>query len=56
MIKHKEKKIERALRLTMSSLESHLKYTHAHSSEGKTFHKKCVREYGEVINILSELI
>lgn len=52
----KEKKIERAIRLTWSSLESHLQYTHKQSSEGKTFHRKCVKEYSELINILSDLL
>ena len=51
----KEKKIERLIRLTWSSLESHLEFTHKHSYEGTTFHKKCCKEYGEMIKLLSEL-
>ncbi len=53
---NREKEIERAIRLTYSSLESHLHWTHAKSSEGKTFHKKCIREYSELIFILSKLL
>lgn len=52
----REKKIERAIRLTWDSLESHLKYTHVSTSEGYNFHIKCVKEYAEVIKILSELM
>lgn len=54
MIKRKEK-IERAMRLAWSSLESHLKWTYCKSAEGKIFHMHCVKEYSELIKILSEL-
>ena len=47
-------KIERAIRLTWGSLESHLDATHNVSDE-HDFHRKCVQEYAEVIKILSEL-
>ena len=52
----KDKKIERAIRLTWESLQSHLYWTHSKSSEGKQFHKKAIREYAEIISILSELL
>jgi len=52
----KEKKIERAIRLVWDSLESHLKYTQIKTSEGANFHKECVRDYSELIKILSELL
>ncbi len=52
---NRAKKIEQAIKLTYDSLQSHLKYTHAHSSEGQKFHIKCVKEYAEVIKLLSEL-
>jgi hypothetical protein len=56
-VKHnKEKKIERALRLTWDSLQSHLEYTYKKSWEGKQFHKKAVKDYSEIISILSELL
>lgn len=51
----KEKKIERLIRLTWSSLESHLQYTHKKTSEGCGFHKKCVKDYAETIKLLTEL-
>lgn len=47
--------IERAIRLAYDSLQSHLRYTYAKSSEGTAFHKKCVREYAEIISILVKL-
>lgn len=55
------KLIEDALRLVWSSLESHLEHTHQtkrlnkKSGESLTFHKKCVREYARLIEILSRL-
>lgn len=52
----KEKKIEKAIRLTWDSLQSHLKYTQIKTSEGIKFHKDCVKEYAETIKILSELL
>lgn len=59
----KAQKIERAIRLTWSSLESHLRYTHQALPKGlkdlnetNQWHKRCVKEYAEVIKILSELL
>lgn len=56
----KAQKIERAIRLVWSSLSSHLKYTHHKDAckkdwEGHEWHQACIREYAEVIKILSEL-
>lgn len=51
----KAKKIERAIRLAWSSLESHLQWTHKKSSEGEKFHKQCLSEYAELIKILTEI-
>lgn len=51
----KAKKIERAIRLAWSSLESHLQWTHKKSSEGEKFHKQCLGEYAELIKILTEI-
>lgn len=51
----KERKIERAIRLTYDSLQSHLRYTYIKTSEGERFHKNCVKEYSEIIKVLSEL-
>jgi hypothetical protein len=47
-------KIERAIRLTWGSLQSHLDATHDLSHD-RAFHRKCVQEYAEIIKILSEL-
>ena len=55
MENEKAKKIDRAIRLTWESLESHLHWTHKKSSEGLKFHRKCIKDYAEIIKILSEL-
>lgn len=59
----REQEIERAIRLIWDSLESHLAYTYEPlpkraEKDGETneFHKQCVREYAEVISILSNLL
>ncbi|MFA6325374.1 MAG: hypothetical protein WCX46_04080 [Candidatus Paceibacterota bacterium] len=44
------KYVEKIIRLALDSLESHLEYTHKHTSEGTKFHKDCVVEYTEIIN------
>lgn len=49
------KKLERLIRLTWSSLESHIRWTHQKSSEGLQFHKRCVKDYSTMIKLLSEL-
>jgi hypothetical protein len=49
------KKVETAMRLAWSSLESHLQYTHGRHPDGKLHHKKCVKEYCELLRLLSEL-
>jgi hypothetical protein len=49
------KHVERAIRLTWVSLESHLEYTHRKDGAGFTFHKRAVRDYAEVILLLSNL-
>ena len=59
-VKHKpsfkrEKAIERAIKLVWGSLESHLRYTHVRTEEGMQFHKDCVKEYSELLMILSDL-
>ena len=53
---HRRAKIvAKIIRQAWSSLDSHLKYTHSHTSEGQQFHKNCVREYVEIIKDASEL-
>ena len=57
--KERAVKIEKAIRLVWSSLESHLYYTHDGKQirgENYRFHKKAVQEYSEVIKILSDLM
>lgn len=56
MKKRKEAKQHReAIRLTWSSLDSHLKYCHnakLGKGESREFHKKCCREYAKIITAL----
>jgi len=52
----KAKKIERAIQIIWDSLDSHLEYVYnSESKEDKDFHKQCVKEYAEVIKIITEL-
>lgn len=51
---NKHKELERAIRLVWTSLESHLPWTYKKSSEGKKFHRKCVKEYAETIKIIAD--
>lgn len=58
-MKNKEQKIQKAIEIVYSSLKSHLPYTRGKldtKNESHIFHKRCVREYAEVIKILSELL
>ena len=38
------------------SLESHLDYCVDSSAEGRTFHRQCVREYSDMIQLASKLL
>lgn len=49
------KKVEKAMRLTWESLESHLPWAHRKSSEGAVFHKKAIKSYLEIMNLLYDL-
>lgn len=56
------KMIDEAIKLTWSSLQSHLGYTYTETPKGYTrertgraFHKKCVQDYTRVITILTKL-
>ena len=53
---NKNKKIERAIRLTYDSLQSHLFGTYTKTPEGKRFHKNAIKDYLEILNILTELL
>lgn len=56
MKQNKAKTIERLMRLTYSSLESHLSATYLKTPDGIAFHKQCVREYAEMIQLLAKLL
>ena len=55
--------VERCIRLTVDSLQSHLTHTYNDRKSKKkqeligpaAFHRKCVKEYSEVIFLLSHL-
>lgn len=56
-----KKKIVKSIRIIWDSLESHLDSAVDKRLKGgiigtKAFHKKCVREYADVIKTLSELL
>jgi hypothetical protein len=49
-------KIERAIRLTWESLDSHLEYASGKKHhDSPSFHKKCVKDYSELMKLISEL-
>ena len=47
--------LDRLMRLIWESLESHLEWTHESSEEGQAFHRKCVKDYSEMIRLVSDL-
>lgn len=59
-MKHeREKAIKRGLELAWESLDSHLPYLYKPykpSIEGKNWHKRCVKDYCELIYILGKLL
>ncbi len=46
--------LEKAIRLTYDSLQSHLPYTYGKSKDGVVFHQKCVNEYARIILTLTQ--
>ena len=63
----KEEKIEKIIQITFDSLDSHLPYTYDQQKcdncktkfcpcDDTKFHKKCVKEYAEVIKLASDLL
>lgn len=53
--KERAKLIEEAIRLTYSSLESHLPYVHDPDKVGANFHAEAAGDYSRVIEILTKL-
>jgi hypothetical protein len=53
--KERAKLIERGIRLTYDSLQSHLRYTYERHRDSASHHIKSVREYAELIQILTKL-
>ncbi len=56
MTKEKIKKVEATIKSIYSSLESHLPYLYLKSTEGKDFHKKCVKDYAKDLKNLVDLL
>ena len=52
----KEEVAVQLIRGIWESLESHLDYCVEDSSEGKPFHRTCVKDYAEQIKLASELL
>ena len=52
------KDIARVMEIVTESLDSHLHHTYGKQRYGETkeFHKKCIKEYLEVLNILSKYL
>ena len=58
MEKERPKKIAKAMNIVWASLESHLLIPYIdkkYSDKDIKFHQQCVREYAELIKLLSEL-
>jgi len=47
--------IDRGIRLTFLSLETHLHWTHQKDKDGFKWHKDAVADYAAVIKILADL-
>ena len=56
----RDKKVDEALRLIWSSLESHLPLTdiakgHSQFKDDRSFHRKCCKDYIRLLQIIKEL-
>lgn len=51
-----QKKLAENIRLAFDSLQSHLPYIYLKSSEGKKFHKECVRDYLKIMTTDIEIL
>lgn len=49
------KVVEKIIRQAYKSLESHLYWSHAKSTEGKRFHKQAIKEYLSIIENATKL-
>ena len=49
------KLIDKAIRLVWDSLQSHLDGAYTKTPEGKKFHKQCIKDYCELLEIISKL-
>jgi hypothetical protein len=47
--------VEKAMRIVWASLESHLEFTYKKHVNSKKFHKQTIREYADLLSILSRL-
>jgi hypothetical protein len=58
MKRNNDKIIEKIIKLTWSSLDSHLEWTYAKElgkGETNTFHRRCVRDYAETMYLVTQL-
>ena len=53
--KDRAKIVEKIIRQAYKSLESHLYWSHAKSSEGKKFHRTAIKEYLDIMNNATKL-
>ncbi len=57
MTKSERKKvIGKLLKMVWDSLSSHIPYMYSKSPEGEEFHKRCCKEYAEMIQLLAKLL
>ena len=53
--RERAKAIEKAARLAWGSMETHLPLCYRGERAYRTFHKKCVKEYAELLKLLASM-
>ena len=43
------KSVEKIIRLSYDSLETHLRYTHMKTTEGEKFHREAIKQYLDIM-------
>lgn len=50
----KEQELCRAIEIAYDAMQSHFEWTYKASSEGKAFHKQCVKDYAEQVYLIAK--
>lgn len=53
--KDRSELLDKIIRMIWESMESHLPFTYEKTAEGEEFHKQCVKDYAELILMLTKL-